>query len=210
MRVLAIGDIHTKKWIIDKVEALVDKYDAIVFCGDYADDWGASGLDSISTWRKLYYLQEAYPEKVRLVRGNHDYVYLEDVPSLQSGYNQMTQFLIDSDENKYLKGWLKSLPLVLELDGVTYAHGGIDERWSGETDVDTMWSQISPIWVRPDWARYKNIPQVVGHTPQRTCTEIIPNVWLIDTFSTMPDGSPIGDGTVLEVIDGKTFNKIPL
>lgn len=37
-RVLAIGDIHTKTWIVDKVSKVIDDYDKVVFCGDYADD----------------------------------------------------------------------------------------------------------------------------------------------------------------------------
>ena len=41
----------------------------------------------------------------------------------------------------------------------------------------------------------------------KTCQEIQPNVWCIDTFSTMPDGGLFGDGSVLEIIDGEKFSK---
>lgn len=210
MKILACGDVHTKTWIFDLVESVIDNYDAVVFCGDYADNWGASASDTLATWERLRQLARDYPAKFNAVRGNHDYIYTEGTPSLQSGYNYETQLLINSRANMELKGWLQTLPVTLELDGVTYAHAGIDERWDGSEDVLTMWQQTSPIWVRPNWAQYKQIPQVVGHTPQRTCTEIQPNVWLIDTFSQYPDGSPIGDGTMLEVTNGQTFQKIKI
>ena len=39
MKVLAVGDIHTKKWIVDKVDEIADNYDKVVLIGDYADEW---------------------------------------------------------------------------------------------------------------------------------------------------------------------------
>jgi hypothetical protein len=210
MKVLAIGDIHTKTWIIDLVKSVIDNYDMVVFCGDYADDWNASAHDSVDTWQRLRTLSITYPNKVKAVRGNHDYIYTVQTPTLQSGYNPHTQRLLDTPVNKYLKEWLTSLPLVLTIDNVTYSHAGIDKRWNGEQTVDGMWNDVSPIWTRPQWADYKAVPQVVGHTPQKTVTEVQPGIWLIDTFSTYADKdrTPIGDGSMLEVTDGKEFKKV--
>lgn len=210
MKVLAVGDIHTKKWIFDLVESVIDDYDAVVFCGDYADNWGASAKDSIDTWKRLWELSKKYQNKIKAVRGNHDYIYTVQTPTLQSGYNHQTQLLLNSHANRHLKDWLTCLPITLEVDGVLYAHAGIDEQWDGEETVESLWNDISPIWTRPDWAQYKNIKQVVGHTPQQTVTEVQEGIWLIDTFSTYPNGTPVGDGTMLEVIDGKTFQKIKI
>lgn len=202
--VLAIGDIHTKKWIIDKVEARIKDYDRVVFCGDYADNWGASAEDSIGTWQRLWELSKAYPGKVVAVQGNHDYIYVNKTPTKQTGYNHATELLINAPEHKKLKSWLSSLPIIAEIDGVTYSHAGLDESWAGKE----MWQDNSPIWVRPDNAQYKPIPQVVGHTPQQTTTEVQSGIWCIDTFSTYPYGPPIGDQSVLEVVDGKVLRKV--
>ncbi len=125
MRILACGDIHTKTWIIDEVEKIIDNYDTVVFVGDYADDWGADGLESIDTWHKLYMFQQKYSGKVKLVLGNHDFIYVNRTPSLQSGYNPVTQLAINSPANRYLKDWLLSLPVVLEEEGITFSHAGI-------------------------------------------------------------------------------------
>lgn len=209
MKTLAVGDIHTKLWVIDKVEKLVDNYDAIVFVGDYADDFWKEAPDTIATWRRLYFLQDKYPDKVKLVLGNHDYIYVNHTPSLQTGYNTITQLAINAPANKYLKNWLLSLPIVLDHDGVTYSHAGIARGWNEKFGVDDLWMDFSPIWVRPDYGKYAEIPQVFGHTPSQTCWEVAPNIWCIDTFSTYSDRTPIGDQTFLEIIDGKEFKVIP-
>ena len=204
MRVLAIGDIHTKLDIIDKAWEVVDFYNAIVFVGDYADDWKASPQDAIETWKKLKDFQEAHPSKVKMVIGNHDYIYVNYTKSTQSGYSKFTQTLIDMPENRDLREWLRSLPVTLELDGVTYSHAGLTESYK---EGDNLWDDNSPIWARPGDSEYRNIPQVFGHTPSRTCHRITENIWCIDTFSTYPDGENVGDKTVLEVQDGKLFRK---
>ncbi len=210
-RVLAIGDIHTKNWIIDKVSEVISDYDSIVFCGDYADDFDASPQDTLNTWKKLKDLQTKHRIKVNLVLGNHDYIYVYDTPSMQSGYNPITHILIDAPENKNLRKWLMSLPISIEIDNVTYSHAGITNEWSGKQDVNGLWNDVSPIWARPTKdISYKGISQVFGHTPIDSCIEIQERVWCIDTFSNMPDGSSIGDGSMLEVIDGRNFSKVYL
>ena len=210
-KVLAIGDIHTKIWIVEKVSKVINNYDRIIFCGDYADDFSASPQDTLKTWKSLRDLQIKYKNKVSLVLGNHDYIYVYDTPSIQTGYNQITHTLINAPENKNLKDWLASLPIIIEIDGVAYSHAGIANEWSGADDVNGLWNDTSPIWVRPgSITTYKSMPQVFGHTPTDSCHEIRDEVWCIDTFSTMPDGSPIGDGSVLQIIDGKKFSKLYL
>lgn len=209
MKLLAVGDVHTKGWIINEVEKLVPKYDTVIFCGDYADDWGKEAPDTLDTWHKLYMLMEKYPGKVKAVLGNHDFIYVNRTPSLQSGYNSVTQLAVNAPANKYLKDWLLSLPITLEVDGVTFSHAGVAKGWNGTTEMNDLWQDHSPIWVRPGWGEYVNMPQVFGHTPSATCTELHPSIWCIDTFSTFSDGSPIGDQTVLEINYGK-YKKIKL
>lgn len=198
-RLLCVGDIHTKTWIIDEVEKIIDNYDTVVFVGDYADDWGTDGLESIDTWHKLYTLQQKYSGKVKLVLGNHDFIYVNRTPSLQSGYNPVTQLAVNSPANRYLKDWLLSLPIVLEEEGITFSHAGIAKGWDGTYEMSDIWQDCSPIWVRPSFGEYVQIPQVFGHTPSATCWEVCPEIYCIDTFSTFSDGSPIGDQTLLEI-----------
>lgn len=212
-RVLAVGDIHTKTWIIDRVQKIADDYDKIVFVGDYADDWGKQPIDTINTWIALKDFHENNPEKVCLVVGNHDYIYINKTSTESGGYSTGTQFLLNLPDNYELKEWLKNIPVKVELDGTTYSHAGFSTGW--DDNEKDLWRDDSPIWIRPDsisygWTYKDN--QVFGHTPSQTCWEVPSgeNVWCIDTFSTYRDGTPFGDGTVLEIIDGKTFTKIKL
>ncbi len=210
-KVLAIGDIHTKIWIIDKVAEITKNYDKVIFCGDYADDFSASPQDTINTWKALRDFQANNQDNVELVIGNHDYLYVHDTTSFQSGYNNMTHVLIEAPENIDLKAWLVNLPVIVKIDGVSYSHAGITNEWSGAEDSNGLWNDTSPIWARPNSnVTYKNIPQVFGHTPSETCHEVKRGVWCIDTFSTYPDGEPFGDGSALQIIDGKEFSRLHL
>lgn len=207
MKVLAIGDIHTKAEIVDKAIALIDSYDKIVFIGDYADDWGKEPIDTINIWDKMRALKEKYPKKVHTIVGNHDFAYLLTHEPYSGGFNPVTKMLLNIPENKPIKKWLGATQIKVKIDGITYSHAGYTDAWE---EGDGLWDSFSPIWVRPtDGVVYKP-KQVFGHTPCNTCYEVAPSVWCIDTFSTYRDGQPIGDGTVLEIINGKKFNKVKL
>lgn len=214
MKILAIGDIHTKNWIIDEVEKIMDDYDAVVFCGDYADNWNTNPTHSMATWRLLKSLMNQN-SKVHAVIGNHDFAYIHpQIAGRSSGWNAVTYQLINSPENKTIKTWLESLPPVLELDGVTFSHAGITEEWNGQTDVWSLWEEVSPIWARPreygGRITYKKIPQVIGHNASQKIWNPQEGIWCIDTFSENQQNEPIGDQTFLEIIDGKEFKVLTL
>lgn len=212
MKILAVGDLHTKTWIPLAVQKIIDNYDAVVFVGDYADDWNKKPQDTIDTWRILRMLQAGHKDKVHLVIGNHDYAYLLDRNPSSSGFNPTTKLLLSTPENRSLKEWLSKIPIKVELDSVTYSHAGYQSGWSEEHGY---WNDESPLWARPIFPNFSSqrqyLPnQVFGHTPSETCWEVEPNVWCIDSFSTYRDGRAYGDGTVLEIIDGKEFKVIKL
>lgn len=213
-RILAVGDIHTKAWIFDLVEQVVDNYDTVVFCGDYADNWNTLPTESLATWRRLKKFIKDHPH-ARAVCGNHDYAYLHpSIAGHSSGWNAVTYALINSPENRKLKEFLYTLPITIEIDGVTFSHAGITDRWDGLLSVESIWNDVSPIWARPPaWggqARYKQIKQVIGHNPSESIWNPQKDIWCIDTFSETSKNKPIGDHSVLEIIDGETFKKIQI
>lgn len=215
MKLLAIGDIHTKTWIIDKVIEVLDNYDAIIFCGDYVDNWNATATDSINTLRRLKTFVETNPKKVHALIGNHDYSYIhQEIIGRSSGWSLDTYLLLNSPEEELLKKWLFSLPVVCQLDGITFSHAGVTEQWNQKADVSSLWSDTSPIWARPiefgGYTTYRKIKQVFGHSPSSSIWSPTEDAWCIDTFSEHSDNTPIGDQTVLEIIDGTKFNKIKL
>lgn len=211
MKVLAIGDIHTKSWIFYEIAELIDLYDKIVFVGDYVDNWNTGPIQSIGSWKTLHTFMQSHPDKVHAVIGNHDYAYIHpEIAGRSSGWNPVTFTLLNSPENKYLKDWLLTLPVTEKIDGVTYSHAGVTNQWNGKEDVASLWSDDSPIWARPVQmggnVTYKKGLQVIGHNPSQEIWNPEPHVWCIDTFSQHQDNTPIGDHTLLEIIDGKEFN----
>ncbi len=215
MKCLAIGDVHSKTWMIYEIADLVDFYDKIVFVGDYADNWNTPPTHSLSVWRLIRQLMQSYPDKVHAVIGNHDYAYIHpEIAGRSSGWDQVTFTLINAPENKKIKNWLLSLPITLELDGITFSHAGITNEWNGDESVYGLWNDTSPIWARPremgGHTTYKDIPQVIGHNPSKEIWNPAPNVWCIDTFSEDQQNNFIGDQTLLEIIDGKEFLPIKI
>lgn len=214
-KVLAVGDIHTKSWILYEIAELIDFYDHVVFCGDYADNWNTEPTQSMATWRIMRQMMQANPDKVHAVIGNHDYAYIHpEIAGRSSGWHPVTFTLINTPENKKIKNWLLDLPVTFELDGVTFSHAGITDQWDGSEEVYSLWNDNSPIWARPREMggniTYKNIPQVIGHNPSKSIWSPAPQVWCIDTFSEDQQNNFIGDKTLLEIIDGKEFNVIEL
>ncbi len=213
MKILAVGDIHTKQWMIYEIAEILDLYDHIVFVGDYADNFNTAPTQSMATWRLLRQLMQSNPDKVHAVIGNHDYAYIHpEIAGRSSGWHPVTFTLINTPENKKIKNWLLDLPVIFELDGVSFSHAGITNEWDGKEDVYSLWNDVSPIWARPPQfggrVTYKKIPQVFGHNPSEKVTEYEPGIWCIDTFSEDQQNNHIGDQTMLEIIDGKEFNVI--
>lgn len=218
MRVLAIGDIHAKPNIVSEAIKRLAEYDKIVFLGDYCDDWESchgSALKvaqgSIETLRTIQKLEREHPDKIIPLLGNHDYQYFTRYR--YSGYSELTKTLLGADP--WLMGWMGNLELVVRIDEVAYSHAGLTEEWleyvkkkKKKLDLAQM---FSPIWARPEslvpyfvnQPTYVKGKQVFGHTPVKTCTEVAPEQWCVDTFSTKPDGERIGDCSVLEIIDGE-------
>ncbi len=213
MKTLAVGDIHTKSWILYEVAEIIDLFDHVVFCGDYADNWNTPPTQSMATWRILKEMVESDPKKIHAVIGNHDYAYIHpEIAGRSSGWSPVTFTLLNAPDNKALKNFLLSLPAVFELDGVTFSHAGVTEQWNGDESVYGLWQDNSPIWARPREfggnITYKNIPQVIGHNSSPKIWNPQENIWCIDTFSENSDNTPHGDQTMLEIIDGKEFNVI--
>ena len=213
MKLLAVGDIHAKAWIIDSVESLVSEYDKVVFIGDYVDDWDSNPEDSMKVLKKLKHLQDINSEdKIDCLIGNHDFAYIHGMKSKNSGYSRILQLILN--DNKEIKDWLRDLSYSSYYDGVIYSHAGLTEEFlKGSIEQDktiNLWNDHTPIWVRPFDYAYLKTKQVFGHTPHETCTELLPDIWCIDTFSTKPNGDNIGDCTALEIIDGKEFNIIKI
>lgn len=71
-KTLSIGDLHgDSHW----KEASPDKYDKIIFIGDYFDDFVNSHNKQLENLLDLIEFKKVHPEKVTLLLGNHDVHY---------------------------------------------------------------------------------------------------------------------------------------
>lgn len=73
MKICSIGDIHGhQKW----KEVDPEKYDKIVFVGDYVDSFSVTDTDMLANFMDIIEFKKKYADKVVLLLGNHDIQYL--------------------------------------------------------------------------------------------------------------------------------------
>lgn len=205
MRVLVVPDIHLKPEIIEEADYHAPRYDLTVFLGDYLDDWGVCHPDpAFETLDALERFWDKHPTK--LLWGNHDYAYVCNQPC--PGH----QFLHHHDIQERLLALAQKAPISIafQLDLVVFSHAGLSasfykrRRPLGVDDLNLctpreLWVRDSPLWLRPPFIRYDpDLMQVVGHTPVRT-PYMADRVIYCDTYSTDPNGEPLGDQSLLWV-----------
>lgn len=193
MKILVLGDTHGRtEWkTIDP-----NKYDKIVFIGDYVDSFNISGNDQLNNLMDIIQFKKDNSDKVVLLFGNHDYhylVYQTGIAQEYSGFQSVfaSQFKFIFNEN------IKLFQMVYEPYGKIYiSHAGISEKWLKFRNIEqdnTMVNVIndylyykpiifqfvgpdpygdtahnSPIWIRPNSMNNHGISgtHIVGHTQQ--------------------------------------------
>ncbi len=219
-RVFVIPDIHLKPWMFTKADDYISigHFDAVVMLGDLVDDWGEEY--NISLYNETFDAAIEFCRKyrgnldVRYCIGNHDISYIWQ--RLESGYSSMaykTVNLRTLDLKEELP--MENRAFIHRFDNVLFSHAGLSEyfvlrnfasmpRMSIDDMIaainrmgpDELWRDESPLWVRPQGNVTRMYPrdmfQVVGHTPVKKA-QLDGTVLTLDTFSTMPNGTPIGD-----------------
>ena len=200
LRILTFGDIHGRgiwKDVIDREG--IDNLDLIVFLGDYFSSREDIPVDlQEENFRHIVEFKNMYPNKVVLLRGNHDmeackYYWAECYPSHHSKWVY---------ENK--EWFLENTQWVLQIDDVVFSHAGITKRWYEDMceayPAITCFEDINKIepsemfgfrpcklsdyygesetqpctWIRPAFLCEYGFPEiryVVGHSTVKTITE---------------------------------------
>ncbi len=214
-KALIIPDVHLKPWMFDKADEIFNKgkYDHIVCLGDLVDDWEqALNLELYEeTLDAATDFAEKHPDML-FCYGNHDVSYRWE--AWETGYSEDARETVLKGFEKLKKVLdFRKMAFVHRIDNVLFSHAGLVELFVAsyfydkdyETDdilreindfeQEEMWQDISPIWARPQdgyLSSFGDYLQVVGHTPVRKPV-LSRNYLTLDTFSTMPDGAPIGD-----------------
>ena len=125
LRILTFGDTHGRGVWEDVIEKEgIENLDLIVFLGDYFTSREGIPVEvQEANFRRIVEFKNAHPDKVVLLRGNHDmeackYYWAECHPSHRS--NWVT-------ENK--DWFLENTQWILQIDDVVFSHAGITQRW---------------------------------------------------------------------------------
>lgn len=201
MKILVLGDIHGRTIWKDIIER--ENPDKIIFLGDYVSTH--EGISSDQQIEELYAIldyKENNPDKVILLRGNHDIQHLGYYWGECSGFNpRVYQYMSTED----VKGWYLSLTQWIYIDEdlkTIFSHAGVSQTWMDKiAGVDNV-NQINslepsekfgftpnypfdmcgtsptqpPTWIRPESLCTCNVvgyDQVVGHTPQRKISKMV-------------------------------------
>lgn len=193
MRILVLGDIHGRsvwKSILDS-----EKYDKVIFLGDYVDSFDVTNADMLSNLKDLIKFREDNDNCV-LCYGNHEHSYVYDERC--SGWSGVKSILFKDILSDAVKRNL-IVPVHIE-DNIIFSHAGVSKTWMNLVGLknpnDINWSNLkpwefdfntiagnnrygdtisqSPIWIRPKSLLIDKIDgfkQVVGHTEVTSITE---------------------------------------
>jgi predicted phosphodiesterase len=95
VKVIVVSDLHGNT-VWESIDP--DKYDLIVFLGDYVDSWTRSNEQIYNNLLNVINFKKKYSDKVVLLWGNHDlaYVYLGNNKFSCSGHRPKVRWLNDS------------------------------------------------------------------------------------------------------------------
>lgn len=203
MKILVLGDTHGRtiwKFIIDK-----EAPDKVIFLGDYvASHEGISAEIQLNNLEDILTFKEDFPDKIILLRGNHDlrelgYYWAECFPNEPDVQKVMSTEPLKSRFEK-LTQWIH----VEENLKVMFSHAGVSKIWMEDNNIksahdineldfselfgftpDNLYDQSGysvtqpPTWIRPASLLECNVDeydQIVGHTPfRKIIKEVAPN-----------------------------------
>lgn len=182
--ILVIGDVHgcfhTLKLMI---EQHWQEPDILIQLGDLIDRGNFSG----ETVQFLQKLQQLYPKRVFVLRGNHEQELIEYVETdsnrnwlRQRGYKTLASFLKVGLSLQQTAAWMKNLPLFWENEKILISHAGVALDTKNPFDAE---NKDGVLWTRQSLKNLGKV-QVVGHTPTKTSQieyEASSHSWYIDT-----------------------------
>lgn len=128
--VIFIGDLHGEAQSVLSVQRFVQKYPThfFVFLGDYAD----RGPEQIETFNLVMALALSHPERVLMLRGNHE---SDEVAERYGFYNAVTR-TYSFDIYKHYSRVFEVLPIAAHSKGNLFAcHGGIPEGVTSISEI---------------------------------------------------------------------------
>ena len=232
MKTLLVGDTHLNSTTILKYVISVateHEIERIIFLGDYVDQHYCADCSSLYFYELIHLLEfkhtmkEDFNVQVLYLVGNHELPYLINQPAhyslTTSDFSEIADLLFQMD-----------LQVAFQLDDFLVSHAGFLKGWElddwhlkpfRQKDIEKIkiLDQAgsarggkglgSPCWADFNeeltfYFNYKYLKQIVGHTPSRSISNE-GTLICIDTFSLLPDKTPIGDGSLLIYDSGRVY-----
>lgn len=198
-KILVLGDTHGRPFWKEIIEK--ENPDKIIFLGDYVSTHeGISAEQQLSNLEEILTYKENNPDKVILLRGNHDTQHLGYCWAECSGWDGQVWGVMSQSEFKerFLK--LTQWVYIDEELKTVFSHAGVSDVWMKNSEIDSVHDINSlepselfgftpnyygdcygdsetqpPVWIRPQAlckCNVKGWDQVVGHTPVRTIINV--------------------------------------
>lgn len=129
---IVIGDLHGRYKYLEDAYRYEDP-DEVILLGDYFDSWNIWPEEQEKSYLKTLELRKEHLAKGRghwiMLLGNHDTHYLPGWPGRSSGWNQDTEFRVQSklswglDDGTLRMAWIDS-----DIKTI-YSHAGLSQVW---------------------------------------------------------------------------------
>lgn len=143
-KVLVVPDVHGRLFWKGPVERYLEEVDRVVFLGDYLDPYADEDEvagDIFENLQEIVTLKEKHPEKVVLLKGNHDQHYASELFRDEAGGTRMDYENWERYHQAFAE-W-KELFQIAHMEvvgGVTYvfSHAGMTLYWLKKVN-DHVW-----------------------------------------------------------------------
>ena len=144
---LVVGDLHGEPGSLEQILDMTPDSSAMVFLGDYVD----RGPDSLKVLKRITDIQLKAPDKVVLLRGNHE----DWEMNVRYGFAQEIRSKGQQHILSLIHEWYESLPLMAVFRDILMLHGGppypLPENMGQLKNISISSSQASHIlWSDPD------------------------------------------------------------
>ena len=131
LRILSVGDFHGRDyWRELALYDNPDKFDYIIFVGDYVDSFNKTNVEILHNLSNLIEFKRKYPERVILLLGNHDVDYmLANSPASFS--HRCTGFRPEMfwDLKDLFRRNMRFFDVAFQIDNYIWTHAGVHAGW---------------------------------------------------------------------------------
>ncbi|WP_300366330.1 metallophosphoesterase [Brachyspira sp.] len=126
MRTAVIGDLHGKSCWKNLLEGRFERFDKIIFMGDYSDDSWVTFTDDeiINNLKDVIEFKKNHKDKVILLIGNHDFQYIVGYPTA-SRYRKSYA----KEMNKIFNDNADLFDTIHIKNNYIFTHAGITNGW---------------------------------------------------------------------------------